>query len=62
VTNTGRSVFAQFSLGEGLCDLIVCLKLFAWADFRSTKAGNNDHTVIDLQDSIPVMLSHYAHS
>lgn len=35
----------------------LCLKLFPWADFRSTKAGIKAHTVIDLRGSIPVMLS-----
>jgi hypothetical protein len=35
----------------------LCLKLFPWADFRSTKAGVKAHTVIDLRGAIPVMLS-----
>jgi hypothetical protein len=35
----------------------LCLKLFPWADFRSTKAGIKAHTVIDLRGAIPVMLS-----
>ncbi len=35
----------------------LCLTLFPWADFRSTKAGIKAHTVIDLRGSIPVMLS-----
>ena len=35
----------------------LCLKLFPWADFRSTKAGIKAHTVIDLRGSIPVMLT-----
>ena len=35
----------------------LCLKLFPWADFRSTKAGIKAHTVIDLRGVIPVMLS-----
>jgi Transposase DDE domain/Domain of unknown function (DUF4372) len=34
----------------------LCLKLFPWADFRSTKAAIKAHTVIDLRGSIPVML------
>lgn len=35
----------------------LCLTLFPWADFRSTKAGIKAHTVIDLRGSIPVMLT-----
>ena len=35
----------------------LCLTLFPWADFRSTKAGIKAHTVIDLRGSIPVMLA-----
>ena len=35
----------------------LCLSLFPWADFRSTKAGIKAHTVIDLRGSIPVMLT-----
>lgn len=35
----------------------LCLRLFPWADFRSTKAGIKAHTVIDLRGSIPVMLT-----
>ena len=35
----------------------LCLKLFPWADFRSTKAGIKAHTAIDLRGAIPVMLS-----
>ena len=31
----------------------LCLSLFPWADFRSTKAGIKAHTVIDLRGSIP---------
>lgn len=35
----------------------LCLSLFPWADFRSTKAGIKAHTVIDLRGTIPVMLT-----
>ena len=35
----------------------LCLTLFPWADFRSTKAGIKAHSVIDLRGSIPVMLA-----
>ena len=35
----------------------LCLTLFPWADFRSTKAGIKAHTVIDLRGAIPVMLT-----
>ncbi len=35
----------------------LCLKLFPWADFRSTKAAVKAHTVIDLRGAIPVMLT-----
>jgi hypothetical protein len=35
----------------------LCLKLFPWADFRSTKAAVKAHTVIDLRGAMPVMLA-----
>lgn len=35
----------------------LCLKLFPWADLRSTKAAVKAHTVIDLPGAIPVMLT-----
>jgi hypothetical protein len=35
----------------------LCLKLFQWADFRSTKAGIKAHTAFDLRGAIPFMLS-----
>lgn len=34
----------------------LCLTLFPWADFRSTKAAVKAHTVIDLRGSIPVFV------
>jgi hypothetical protein len=35
----------------------LCLKLFPWADFRSTKAGIKAHTAFDLRGATPFMLS-----
>lgn len=35
----------------------LCLKLFPWADFRTTKAAVKAHTVIDLRGSIPVFMA-----
>ncbi len=35
----------------------LCLKLFPWADFRTTKAAVKAHTMIDLRGSIPVFLA-----
>ncbi|MDN5836355.1 MAG: IS4 family transposase, partial [Nitrosospira sp.] len=35
----------------------LCLTLFPWADFRSTKAAVKAHTIIDLRGAIPVFLS-----
>ena len=35
----------------------LCLKLFPWADFRSTKAAVKAHTVIYLRGAIPVMIT-----
>jgi hypothetical protein len=35
----------------------LCLKLFPWADFRTTKAAVKAHTVIDLRGSIPVFIA-----
>jgi len=34
----------------------LCLSLFPWADFRSTKAAVKAHTIIDLRGSIPVFV------
>ena len=34
----------------------LCLSLFPWADFRSTKAAIKAHTVLDLRGSIPVFI------
>ncbi len=35
----------------------LCLSLFPWADFRSTKAAVKAHTIIDLRGAIPVFIS-----
>ena len=35
----------------------LCLKLFPWAHFRTTKAAVKAHTVIDLRGSIPVFMA-----
>ncbi len=40
-----------YALDSTTIDL--CLKLFPWADFRSTKAGTKMHTQLDLRGSIP---------
>lgn len=45
---------ALYAMDSTTIDL--CLKLFPWAKFRSTKAGIKAHTVIDLRGSIPVMI------
>ncbi|MDP1940926.1 MAG: IS4 family transposase [Gallionella sp.] len=37
--------------------IYLCLTLFPWAEFRSTKAAVKAHTIIDLRGSIPVFLS-----
>ena len=61
-----QGLFKDHDIGLGLNEPLyamdsttidLCLKLFPWADFRSTKAGVKAHTVIDLRGSIPVMLS-----
>ena len=43
-----------YAMDSTVIDL--CLGLFAWADFRSTKAAVKAHTVIDLRGAIPVFL------
>ena len=44
-----------YALDSTTIDL--CLKLFAWANFRQTKAAVKAHTVLDLRGAIPVMVS-----
>ena len=60
------ALYQNHDIGLGLTDPLyamdsttidLCLKLFPWADFRSTKAGIKAHTVIDLRGSIPVMFT-----
>lgn len=40
-----------------LTTIDLCLSLFPWADFRSTKAAIKAHTFIDLRGAIPIMLT-----
>ena len=40
-----------YALGSTTIDL--CLSLFPWADFRSTKAADKMHTLLDLRGDIP---------
>lgn len=44
-----------YALDSTTIDL--CLNLFPWADFRSTKAAIKLHTLMDLRGSIPVFIS-----
>jgi hypothetical protein len=44
-----------YALDSTTIDL--CMSLFPWADFRSTKAGVKMHTLMDLRGSIPVFIS-----
>jgi hypothetical protein len=66
LTEMALDLYRDHDIGLGLQEPLyamdsttidLCLSLFAWADFRSTKAGIKAHTVIDLRGSIPVMLS-----
>lgn len=43
-----------YALDSTTIDL--CLSMFPWADFRSTKAGVKIHAALDLQGSIPAFL------
>jgi hypothetical protein len=43
-----------YALDASVVDL--CLKLFPWARFRSTKAGIKLHTLLDLAGNIPVFI------
>jgi len=45
---------AIYALDSSTIDL--CLNLFPWADFRSTKAGIKLHTLLDLRGSIPSVI------
>ena len=66
LTQMALDVYQDHDIGLGLKEPLyamdsttidLCLSLFPWADFRSTKAGIKAHTVIDLRGSIPVMLT-----
>jgi hypothetical protein len=66
LTEMALDVYRDHDIGLGLKEPLyamdsttidLCLSLFPWADFRSTKAGIKAHTVIDLRGSIPVMLT-----
>ncbi len=43
-----------YAMDSTVIDL--CLSLFPWADFKSTKAAVKAHTIIDLRGAIPVFL------
>jgi hypothetical protein len=43
-----------YALDSTTIDL--CLSLFPWADFRSTKAAIKAHTIVDLRGAIPVFI------
>jgi Transposase DDE domain/Domain of unknown function (DUF4372) len=51
------TVLAQplYAMDSTVVDL--CLTLFPWAHYRSTKAAIKAHTVLDLNGAIPVMMS-----
>ncbi len=60
--NQARSLYARDSLDADLANVVyaldsttidLCLSLFPWAPFRSTKAAVNMHTLLDLRGSIP---------
>lgn len=44
-----------YAMDSTVVDL--CLKLFPWAHYRSTKAAIKAHTVLDLHGAIPVMMT-----
>jgi hypothetical protein len=60
-----RKLYAQQSLGVDLgaaayaldsTTIDLCLSLFPWAHFRSTKSAVKIHTLLDLRGSIPVFI------
>jgi len=60
-----RKLYAQQSLGVDLgaaayaldsTTIDLCLSLFPWAHFRSTKSAVKMHTLLDLRGSIPVFI------
>ena len=57
-----RKLYLQYDIGLDLDNTVyaldsttidLCLSLFPWADFRSTKAAVKMHTLLDLRGSIP---------
>jgi len=59
---TARPLYAQDDLGLELANTVyaldattidLCLSLFPWAPFRSTKAATKLHTLLDLRGAIP---------
>jgi hypothetical protein len=57
-----RKLYAEDDIGLGLADTVyaldsttidLCLSLFPWADFRSTKAAVKMHILLDLRGPIP---------
>jgi IS4 transposase len=61
-----RRLYAQEPLGVELAQTVyaldsttidLCLSLFPWARFRSTKAAIKLHTLLDLRGPIPTMIS-----
>jgi Domain of unknown function (DUF4372)/Transposase DDE domain len=60
-----RKLYAQDSFGLDLSNTVyaldattidLCLSLFAWAPFRSTKAAVKLHTLLDLRGAIPTFI------
>lgn len=50
-----NTVYALDSTSIDLC-LDLCLSLFEWAPFRTTKAAIKLHTLLDLRGSIPAFI------
>lgn len=66
LTEMALALYQDHDIGLGLKEPLfamdsttidLCLSLFPWADFRSTKAGIKAHTVIDLRGAIPIMIT-----
>jgi IS4 transposase len=65
LTRRARKLYASDSLGVELDNTVyaldsstidLCLSLFEWAPFRSTKAAIKLHTLLDLRGSIPAFI------